>query len=147
MDADFSHDPKYIPEFIKALGESDVIVGSRYIPGGGSVDWGINRRLTSKGANLLAKVLLGLRVNDITTGYRAYRRQVIEKIDLDGIRSSGYAFQAEMLYLAKKKGFRITEVPIIFPDRHLGTSKLSRRDIFAFFNLCLRIGFRRLLPG
>ena len=140
MDADFSHDPTYIPEFIEALENSDMVLGSRYIKGGGIRNWGLLRRIVSKGANFTARILLGLKVNDVTTGYRAYIREVLQGIDLDKIRSDGYAFQAEMLFKAKEKGFRVREIPIVFVDREKGSSKLSKMEIIKFFVFCLRKG-------
>ncbi len=144
MDADFSHDPAYLPEFIKNIKESDVVIGSRYIPGGDIKDWSWWRKIVSKTANMLARTLTGLDVNDITTGYRAYRKEVLQKINLDSIKSNGYEFQAEMLYRIKEKGFKIKEIPIIFVDRRCGKSKLSKKEVINFFSLCIRIWVLRI---
>lgn len=145
MDADFSHDPKYIPCFLNNLGGNDLVIGSRYATGGGIDHWDIYRKLISRGANILAGLLTGLNVEDITTGYRAYKSEVLRKIDLNSIKSGGYAFQLEMIFKTKKRGFKIKEIPIIFKDRVGGRSKLSRSEVVKFFILCLRLGLERLL--
>ena len=130
MDADFSHDPRYLPVLLKAAETSyDVVLGSRYIPGGRTTDWGILRKVISQGGNLYARLILGLSVMDATGGFRCYQRSVLETIDLDAIRSNGYAFQIELVYRAKQAGFRIGEIPIVFPDRRVGRSKMSRRIV------------------
>lgn len=130
MDADFSHDPRYLPQLLAAAeAGADLVIGSRYVPGGGTTDWGLVRRLISRGGNLYAGLILGLPVADATGGFRCYRRRVLETLDLDKVRSNGYAFQIEMAYRALRAGFRIAEVPIIFPDRRVGKSKMSRRIV------------------
>ncbi|MCX8092681.1 MAG: polyprenol monophosphomannose synthase [Candidatus Goldbacteria bacterium] len=129
MDADFSHDPKYIPDFLKEIKNYDLVIGSRYINGVSVVNWPISRLILSKFANFYARVITGLPLSDCTSGFKCYRRNVIEAIDLNKIHSDGYAFQIEMHYKAWKKGFRIKEIPIIFVDRHSGTSKMSRRVV------------------
>jgi dolichol-phosphate mannosyltransferase len=143
MDADFSHDPRYLPALISAaLSKYDLVLGSRYVRGGGTTDWGISRKLISRGGNLYAGLILGLPIADATGGYRCYRRNVLEAIDLDAVRSNGYAFQIEMVYRARAIGARIGEVPIIFPDRRVGQSKMSRRIVVeALINVWkLRLG-------
>ncbi len=126
MDADFSHDPLYLPFLIeKAELCYDVVIGSRYVHGGQTSDWGVLRQFISRGGNAYANAILGLRVSDSTSGFRCYRREVLERIDLHSIRSNGYAFQIEMVYRAQRAGFRIGEIPIIFPDRRVGRSKMS----------------------
>lgn len=143
MDADFSHDPRYLPDLIAAAStEYDLVLGSRYVRGGGTTDWGLSRKLISRGGNLYAGIILGLPVADATGGYRCYRRSVLESIDLDAVRSNGYAFQIEMVYRARAAGARIGEVPIIFPDRRVGQSKMSRRIVVeALINVWrLRLG-------
>lgn len=143
MDADFSHDPRYLPDLLAAAESGyDLVLGSRYVPGGGTTDWGIVRKLISRGGNIYAGTLLGLPIADSTGGFRCYNRRVLETIDLDAVRSNGYAFQIEMVYRARKAGFRIGEVPIIFPDRRVGKSKMSRRIVAeALINVWkLRIG-------
>ncbi len=125
MDCDFSHQPKYIPDFLRASQSADLVLGSRYVPGGGTENWGWTRQLTSRGGNLYARLILGLPYKDLTGGFKCFRREVLETIDLDAIASVGYAFQIELTYRAHKAGFRITEVPIVFPDREQGVSKMS----------------------
>lgn len=144
MDADFSHDPEEIPNFVKEIENSDVVIGSRYIGGGRIENWSFVRRIISKGANLVARILLGLDVEDVTAGYRAYRRETLEGIDLNSIKSNGYAFQAEMLFRAREGGFRIKETPITFRDRAHGKSKLSRTEIIKFIVLCINLRLRGL---
>lgn len=125
MDADFSHQPRYIPDFIAAAADADVVLGCRYIKGGGTEDWGLWRKFVSRGGNVYARLVLWLPFHDLTGGFKCFRREVLEELDLDGVRSTGYAFQIELTYRAHKLGFRIAEVPIIFPDRRVGQSKMS----------------------
>jgi dolichol-phosphate mannosyltransferase len=140
MDADFSHDPRYLPALLAAAEASyDVVLGSRYVAGGGTTDWGLLRRVISRGGNLYARSLLGLPVRDSTGGFRCYRRAVLERIDLDAIRSNGYAFQIEMVYRALRHNFRIGEIPIIFPDRRIGESKMSRKIVIEALVTVLRM--------
>ncbi len=127
MDADFSHDPSYLPEFLRHLDSHQLILGSRYIKGGGISTWGIWRRLISYLANLYARILLGLPYQDLTGGYKCYSRQVLEQLDLNSIISEGYVFQIETTYRAHHRGFAIKEIPIIFKERHKGKSKISRK--------------------
>jgi dolichol-phosphate mannosyltransferase len=129
MDADFSHDPSYLPRLREAADRYDLVLGSRYVPGGGTTDWGYLRQFISRGGNLYAGIILGLPVVDATGGFRCYRREVLETISLDSVRSNGYSFQIEMVYRTLRAGFRIGEVPIIFPDRRVGQSKMSRRIV------------------
>ena len=127
MDCDFSHDPKDVPRLIAACESgADLALGSRYVPGGGTVNWGLGRRIVSWGGSFYARVLLGVRIRDLTGGFKCYRRRVLETVDLDAIHSKGYAFQIEGTYRALRKGFSVTEVPIRFADRTEGTSKMSR---------------------
>jgi dolichol-phosphate mannosyltransferase len=143
MDADFSHDPRYLPALIDAASSGyDLVLGSRYVRGGGTTDWGLSRKLISRGGNLYAGIILGLPIADSTGGYRCYRRSLLEAINLDAVRSNGYAFQIEMAYRARAAGARIGEVPIIFPDRRVGKSKMSRRIVLeALVNVWrLRLG-------
>lgn len=131
MDADFSHDPQYLPTLVEtARNEADLVLGSRYAPGGGTQNWGVGRKFISKGGSLYARTILGVRVRDLTGGFKCFRRHVLEAIDLDSIRSEGYSFQIEMTYRTLQKGFVVREVPIVFVDRRVGHSKMSRR-IFA----------------
>jgi len=129
MDADFSHDPKHLPELLAAAGDADVVLGSRYVPGGGTVNWGIGRRLLSRGGSLYARTILGLPVRDLTGGFKCFRREVLEGIDLASVACTGYAFQIELTYRAIKRGFRVVEVPIVFADRRVGQSKMSKKIV------------------
>ena len=131
MDTDLSHDPRYLPDFVEALeGGADVVIGSRNIPGGGVEGWGIGRHILSKGGSLYSRAILGLGVRDLTSGYKAFGREVLSAIDLERVRSEGYSFQIELTYRAIVRGYRVVEVPIVFVDRRAGESKMSRR-IFA----------------
>ena len=129
MDADFSHDPDRLSDFLRAIQEADLVLGSRYAKGVNVINWPISRLLLSLGANLYARVVTGLPLTDSTGGYKAFRRQVLEAIDLDKVRSNGYAFQIEMSFLAWKKGFRLKEIPIVFTDRMEGQSKMNKRIV------------------
>jgi len=148
MDADFSHDPKEIPNFLKAIEESDVVIGSRYIKGVNVVNWPLSRLLLSYFANIYTRVITGLPVCDSTGGYKCFRREVLEAIDLDEIRSGGYSFQIEMNFKAWKKGFRLKEIPIIFIDRAVGKSKMSkqifREAVWMVWKLKIKSLFGRL---
>lgn len=125
MDADFSHDPRHLHDLLEAASGADLVLGSRYIPGGGVRDWGLLRRAISRGGGLYARVLLGVSVHDLTGGFKCIRREVLETIDLDTIRADGYGFQIEVTYRALRAGFRVVEVPIVFADRRAGASKMS----------------------
>jgi dolichol-phosphate mannosyltransferase len=126
MDADFSHDPAFLPRLIEATEGADLAIGSRYVPGGGITEWGPMRRFISRGGSAYARAALGLPIRDLTGGFKCFRRIVLETIDLDTIEARGYAFQVETTYRAIKSGFRVVEVPIVFKDRADGTSKMSR---------------------
>ena len=126
MDCDFSHSPDDVPRLIAAAEDADLVLGSRYAPGGSIGNWGVVRRFVSAGGSLYARVLLGSSVRDLTGGFKCYRRAVLEAIDLDAITSKGYAFQIETTYRAARAGFRVVEVPIHFVDREEGGSKMSR---------------------
>ncbi len=127
LDCDFSHDPRDVPRLIAACeAGADLALGSRYVEGGGTENWGLGRRIVSWGGSFYARRLLGVRVRDLTGGFKCYRRQVLETIDLDAIHSKGYAFQIEGTYRTLRKGFRVVEVPILFVDRTAGHSKMSR---------------------
>jgi len=127
MDSDFSHDPADIPRLVAATDRADLVLGSRYVPGGGVTDWGLPRRLISRGGSLYARILLGIPVNDLTGGFKCFRRSVLETLDLSGVGTDGYGFQIEVTYRAVKAGFRVEEVPIVFRDRRAGTSKMSAK--------------------
>jgi len=127
MDCDFSHDPADVPRLIDACRQgADLALGSRYVPGGATANWGLGRRIVSWGGSFYARAVLGVRIHDLTGGFKCYRREVLETIDLDAIRSKGYAFQIEGTYRTLRKGFRVVEVPIRFVDRTTGQSKMSR---------------------
>jgi dolichol-phosphate mannosyltransferase len=125
MDADFSHPPEYLPDMLFALGRYDVVVGSRYVAGGGTKDWGLSRRIVSRGGGFYARTILGLDIQDMTAGFIAWKREVLETIKLDEVEASGYVFQIELKYRAFKAGFKLVEVPITFPDRVRGVSKMN----------------------
>jgi len=144
MDADLSHDPKYLPQLLtKARLGVDIVLGSRYVPGGGVENWGIHRKIMSKGANGMARLFLGVPAHDLTGAFRCFRREVLESLELDSIKSNGYSFLEEILYLAVKKGYKIAEVPIMFKDREIGKSKLSRKEMVKFFWTLIRLRFFR----
>ena len=143
MDADFSHNPKYIPDFVKKIKEgNDIVLGSRYIPGGGIGNWGVHRTIISKGANYLAKFVLKLNTKDNTTGYRAYKREVLERIDLDSVKSNGYSFLMEMIFWCQYHQFKIAETPIFFDIRRHGASKISKKEIFRALKTLFTLKFR-----
>jgi dolichol-phosphate mannosyltransferase len=127
MDADYSHDPRYLPALLEAAEDADLVLGSRYVPGGGVRDWGVLRRMISRGGGLYARTILRVDVQDLTGGFKCIRREVLEAIDLDTVRADGYVFQIEVTYRALRAGFRVREVPIVFVDRTAGKSKMSTR--------------------
>jgi dolichol-phosphate mannosyltransferase len=144
MDADWSHDPRYIPDFLKALKDNDVVLGSRYQGGRVSVvNWPLSRLFLSTGANLYVRLITGMPFSDSTGGFKAFRREVLENIGLKAVHSDGYSFQIEMNYKARRKGYRFTEIPIIFNDRTSGTSKMSKHIVWeAIWRVwTLRMGF------
>ena len=150
MDADFSHLPRYIPAMIALSGEKHIVIGSRYIPGGGTARWPVWRQVLSWGANTFARLALGLGASDATAGFRLYHREVLETVPPESIRSSGYSFLVEMLFLCERRGFQVGEVPIIFEDRRQGTSKISSKEIVravltVFRLIPQRLG-RKMLP-
>jgi dolichol-phosphate mannosyltransferase len=126
MDADFSHEPERLPALLDASHEADLVLGSRYVPGGGTRNWGLGRRLLSRGGSVYARTILGVGVHDLTGGFKCFRREVLERIDLPTVTSAGYAFQIELTWRALRAGFRVVEVPIVFADRRVGQSKMSR---------------------
>jgi dolichol-phosphate mannosyltransferase len=127
MDADFSHDPADVPRLVAATGAADLVLGSRYMPGGGITDWGLLRRLISRGGCAYARWLLAVPVRDLTGGFKCFHRRVLEGIDLEHVRSDGYGFQIELTYRAIKAGFTVAEVPILFHEREVGNSKMTTR--------------------
>jgi dolichol-phosphate mannosyltransferase len=139
MDADFSHDPAAIPEFVAAAVDADLVLGSRYLTGVTVVNWPLRRLVLSYGANLYTRLITGMPVHDATGGFKCFRRKVLESIDLDSVRSDGYSFQIEMSYKCWKKGFRIVEIPITFTDRRVGVSKMSKKIIWEAVGLVWRL--------
>jgi len=141
MDADFSHSPKEIPNFLKSIENADLVLGSRYVGGVRILNWPIQRLLLSYTANLYTRIITGLPLTDATGGFKCFRREVLEAINLDGIKSNGYAFQIEMSFKAWKRGFRIAEIPIIFLDRRSGVSKMSKKIVHEAFFMLLKLRF------
>ncbi|HEX3692010.1 MAG TPA: polyprenol monophosphomannose synthase [Solirubrobacteraceae bacterium] len=148
MDSDFSHDPADLSRLLAAVrGGADLALGSRYVPGGGVTDWGLVRRLVSEGGSTYARWVLGLKVKDLTGGFKCFRREVLEAIHFDSVRSQGYAFQVELTYRAVRAGFRVVEVPIVFKDRELGESKMSWRIAAEAMWLVPKLRFGRQPPA
>jgi dolichol-phosphate mannosyltransferase len=141
MDCDFSHSPERLPHLLAASREADLVLGSRYVEGGGTVNWGLGRRALSRGGSFYARTILGLPVRDLTGGFKCFRREVLEAIDLKSVRSTGYAFQIELTYRALKRGFKVREVPIVFADRRVGKSKMSRRIVLEALWMVWKIRF------
>ncbi|MBC7692774.1 MAG: polyprenol monophosphomannose synthase [Methylotenera sp.] len=129
MDADFSHNPKYLPQMLSLLNTSDVVIGSRYVTGGGTVNWGIGRKILSRGGSLYSRMILGATIRDFTGGFNGWKRNVLQAVDFESLRSDGYSFQIELKYRAFLKGFTITEFPIIFEDRKVGKSKMNKKIV------------------
>ncbi len=143
MDADFSHDPHDLPRMIEAVKDTDLVIGSRKIKGGSIIGWGVIRKSMSDGAMWFSRLVLGLKTRDVTAGFRCFRRSVLETLDLDSIESNGYAFQEELLFRTEQAGFSVAEIPVTFVDRQEGKSKLSKRDIWEFFVVMIRLRRRR----
>lgn len=141
MDADFSHDPSALPDFLEAIQTNDLVIGSRYLRGVTVVNWPLSRLILSYGANLYTRIVTGLPLKDSTGGFKCFRREVLEQLPLDTIKSDGYSFQIEMNFICWKKGFRITEIPIIFIDRRVGISKMSRSIIWEAAFMVWRLRF------
>ncbi len=127
MDADFSHDPRYLPALLSASADADLVLGSRYVAGGGVRDWSLTRKLISRGGGVYARTILGVKIKDLTGGFKCIRREVLEAIDLPSVRAQGYVFQIEVTYRAILAGFTVREIPIVFADRTAGKSKMSTR--------------------
>ncbi len=142
MDADFSHNPAEIPNFLKTIQNCDLVLGSRYLNGIRIINWPLHRLILSKGASIYVRMLTGMPFTDPTGGFKCFRREVLESIDLDKIRSNGYSFQIEMTYTAWKLGFRVQETPIVFEDRHSGCSKMNVNIIREALGMVLRLRFR-----
>ncbi len=140
MDADFSHKPSDVPRLIDEAEKGfDLVLGSRRVEGGGSVNWGVGRQLISSGGSLYARTILGVGIRDLTGGFKCFRRRVLETIGLSEVRSTGYAFQVELTYRALRKGFQVTEIPIIFEDRRVGKSKMSRKIFLEAVGMVLQL--------
>jgi dolichol-phosphate mannosyltransferase len=142
MDCDFSHHPRYLPTFMERIADADLVIGSRYVPGGGTPDWGLYRRVMSTGGNLFARIMLGLRTHDATGGYRCYRRATIEQVPWDEIGLQGYGFQIGAVYHIERMGGRVAEFPIIFDDRQLGNSKMSKAIVIEAMKFVTRLALR-----
>ncbi len=130
MDADFSHNPKEIPIMLSKMDECDVLIGSRYIKGVNVVNWPMKRLILSYSANIYTRVITGMPIHDATAGFKCYKRKVLESINIDSLRSNGYAFQIETNFLAYKKGFKLLEMPIVFVDRRVGVSKMNKKIVY-----------------
>jgi dolichol-phosphate mannosyltransferase len=145
MDADLSHDAKYLPSFFEAAASgADTVLGSRNIPGGAVEGWGLGRHVLSKGGSLYSRTILGVPIRDVTTGFRLYTKRTLEVLELEAIRSTGYSFQIEMCYLARRRGMKIVEVPIVFVDRTVGKSKMSRRIFIEAVGVVWKLRFDAL---
>jgi dolichol-phosphate mannosyltransferase len=143
MDADFSHHPRYIPAMLDLSLERDLVIGSRYVPGGGTLNCTWKRRVLSEGANTFAKTMLGLQAKDCTAGFRCYRRDVLEAIDLDTIYANGYSFLIEMIFYVQRRGFQTGEVAIVFEDRRRGKSKISQAEVWRALQTVGRLSLQR----
>ena len=139
MDADFSHNPDSLPEFLRELEQADLVLGSRYLKGVTVVNWPLSRLILSYAANVYSRVITGMRYKDLTGGFKCFRRRVLESIDWERVRSDGYAFQIEITFKAYRKGFRIREIPILFVDRMAGESKMSRRIVWEAAGMVWRL--------
>ena len=153
MDADFSHDPSYLPEMLRRLkSEADVVIGSRYVFGGGTENWGLGRKILSRGGSLYSRLILGAAIRDFTGGFNGWRRHVLEAVDIGSLRSDGYSFQIELKYRAFLRGFKWVEFPIVFVDRKVGHSKMSKKIVFEALRRVWEFrfkasDFRRNAPG
>ncbi|MEX0736124.1 MAG: polyprenol monophosphomannose synthase [Bacteroidota bacterium] len=145
MDADFSHDPAELPRLLEKTESYDLVIGSRYVSGVNVVNWPMRRLVLSYAANVYTRWITGMPVRDATAGFKCFRREVLESMDLDSIRSNGYAFQIEMSFLAWSKGFRVCEIPIVFVDRHVGVSKMSKHIVYEAAWMVWRLKFKSLL--
>ena len=142
MDADFSHNPEFLPEMLDLLGSHDFVIGSRYVRGGGTVNWGVMRKIISRGGSFYARMMLGAPIRDFTGGFNGWNRKVLEGINLSTLEAGGYSFQIELKYRAFKKGFRFTEFPILFEDRRVGKSKMSSRIVVEALALVPKLRFK-----
>jgi dolichol-phosphate mannosyltransferase len=144
MDADFSHHPRYLPAMLAAAANYDLVIGSRYVEGGGVENWPWHRQFLSAGANLMSRLLLGLPARDCTAGFRCYRSRLLQGTDWEAVKAEGYGFLEEMLYRIQRAGFTIGEVPIVFADRKAGSSKISKAEIFKAMAMLFRLGMARV---
>jgi dolichol-phosphate mannosyltransferase len=145
MDSDFSHEPSALPDLLGAAqAGADLVIGSRYVPGGGTQNWGLRRKIISRGGSLYAAAVLGIRVHDLTSGFKCFRRSTLERMDLGRVRSEGYSFQIEMTYRVLRAGMHVAEVPIVFADRRVGHSKMSRKIFLEAVGMVWRLRFGRL---
>jgi dolichol-phosphate mannosyltransferase len=147
MDADFSHDPEAVPSLIAAARDADLVLGSRYVAGGGVTDWGLARRLLSRGGSWYARTVLGVRVKDLTGGFKCFRREVLEGLAFSGFQTAGFGFQVEVTYRALQSGARVREIPILFRDRRVGASKMNSRIVFEALWRVPELRLRRPIPG
>ena len=147
MDADFSHDPAMLPVFLAAAARADLVLGSRWVAGGGTVDWPLSRQLISRAGSLYARTILGVGVRDLTGGFKCFNRRVLEAIDLDTVQTRGYGFQIELTYRATTRGFTVVEVPIRFADRVAGQSKMSARIMAEAFTMVWKLRYDHLRAG
>jgi len=145
MDADFSHDPSSLPAFLRAVEDADVVIGSRYMVGGGTLNWSALRRLISGSGNIFARLMLSIPIHDCTSGFRCYRRRVLASLDLDAVQSHGYAFQVELTYRVMLQGFQIIETPIVFRDRRCGKSKMSQAILLEALTYVLQTRLSQLV--
>lgn len=143
MDADFSHHPRYLRAVLDGSRHVDLMIGSRYVPGGGTKNWGLGRRILSRGSNWTSRILLGFPVHDCTGSYRAYRAELLRRIDRDSVKSSGYSFLEEILDLCYRAGATFGETPIVFEDRRAGKSKISKKEIFKAMATLFRLRWQR----
>jgi dolichol-phosphate mannosyltransferase len=142
MDADFSHNPEFLPTMLSLLRENDFVIGSRYVAGGGTVNWGLMRKIISRGGSLYARIMLGAPIRDFTGGFNGWNRKVLEAIDLATLEAGGYSFQIELKYRAFRRGFRGKEFPILFEDRRVGKSKMSSKIVFEALALVPKLRFK-----
>lgn len=147
MDADFSHQPKYVPTFLDFAKNYDVVIGSRYVRGGGIENWSPIRKIISRGGGIYARLILGMNIQDLTGGYNLFRRNVLQSINLDKVKSNGYSFQIEIKYRCFKKGFKIREIPIIFPDRVNGKSKMNKKIFLEAIKMVWNIKFDKSITS
>ncbi len=147
MDCDFSHHPRYLPTFLAKALDADLVIGSRYVPGGSTPDWGLMRKFISRGGNTFARVMLGLKTHDCTSGFRCYRRELLERIPWKNINLQGYGFQISMVYYTEQAQSNIVEFPIVFEDRRVGQSKMSSKIFIEAFTHVTKMALRRLPLG